>query len=174
MSTQQSFGFDTTHGFLGEEFLLWLWWRWETEGGGFALRGGRFVGVAFDDLIAFAPKHEDETEQTLRHGMPTRAAEARTALRQGHRIARARLILAEGERQWSFVLHGATLTFSGVKAPADAEECESASDRNADRFSNWFALHELVQLLYGVFLEDRVDESFRTETADAIATWMAR
>ena len=24
-----------THGFLGEEFLTWLWFKWESEGGEF-------------------------------------------------------------------------------------------------------------------------------------------
>ncbi len=30
-----------THGWLGEEFLTWLWFRWETDGGEFTLPGGR-------------------------------------------------------------------------------------------------------------------------------------
>ena len=35
-----------SHGFLGEEFLTWLWFRWENDGGEFTLGGGRVVGVA--------------------------------------------------------------------------------------------------------------------------------
>ncbi|HIE70972.1 MAG TPA: hypothetical protein EYP98_12805 [Planctomycetes bacterium] len=34
-----------THGFLGEEFLTWLWFKWETDGGEFTLSGGRIVGI---------------------------------------------------------------------------------------------------------------------------------
>jgi hypothetical protein len=87
-----------THGFLGEEFLTWLWFRWETEGGEFTLPGGRVVGVALDDFLSFAAQSDDETEQTLRRGLPTRTAEARTALRQGNRLRKARLLVAEGSR----------------------------------------------------------------------------
>jgi len=50
-ATQQSFGFDVTHGFLGEEFLTWLWFRWETQVGEFTLPGGRVVGVVIDDML---------------------------------------------------------------------------------------------------------------------------
>ena len=31
----------SSHGFLGEEFLTWLWWKAETAGGEFELSRGR-------------------------------------------------------------------------------------------------------------------------------------
>jgi len=162
-----------THGFLGEEFLTWLWFRWETEGGEFTLPGGRVVGVALDDFLAFAAGSDDETQQTLRRGLPTRTAEARTALRQGHRLAKARLLVAEGSRQWITTLDAATLTFGGVRLPEDAEECESDVDRTADRAANWLALHEIVQALYAVFLRDRLRPDYLATTGEAHARWMA-
>lgn len=174
MSTQQGFGFDTTHAFLGEEFLTWLWFRWETQGGEFELPHGRRIGIAIDDFLAFVPLHDDDTEQTLRRGLPTRTAEARTALREGHRLAKARLVLAEGERQWSLVLHGDSLAVSSVRGPDDAEECESSIDRTADRAANWIALHEIVAALYGQFLELRLGEDWRSGEAEAMAAWMGR
>jgi hypothetical protein len=64
-----------SHGFLGEEFLTWIWFRWETDGGEFTLPGGRVVGIALDDFLCFAAPHDDETEQTLRRGLPTRTAD---------------------------------------------------------------------------------------------------
>lgn len=162
-----------THGFLGEEFLTWIWFRWETTGGEFPLPGGRIVGVALDDFLAFAAPSDDETEQTLRRGLPTRTAEARTALRQGRRLKKARLLIAEGSRQWSATLDGATLTMTGVRLPEDAEEVEGDPDRTADRAANWIALHEIVQALYGVFLKERVADDYRQTKAEQQAQWMA-
>lgn len=162
-----------THGFLGEEFLTWLWFRWETEGGEFTLPGGRVVGVALDDFLSFAAQSDDETEQTLRRGLPTRTAEARTALRQGNRLRKARLLVAEGSRQWSATLDAPTLTLTGVKLPEDAEECESDVDRNADRSANWLALHEIVQALYTVFLRERLRPDYKKAGAEQQARWMA-
>jgi hypothetical protein len=162
-----------THGFLGEEFLTWLWFRWETDGGEFTLPGGRVVGVALDDFLSFSAKSDDETEQTLRRGLPTRTAEARTALRQGNRLKRARLLLAEGSRQWSATLDAPTLTLTGVKLPEDAEECESDVDRTADRSANWLALHEIVQALFGMFLRERLQPDYKQAGAERQARWMA-
>jgi len=162
-----------THGFLGEEFLTWLWFRWETSGGEFTLSGGRVVGIALDDFLSFAAPSDDETEQTLRRGLPTRTAEARTALRQGHRLRKARLLIAEGARQWSATLDAPTLTLTGVKLPEDAEECESDVDRTADRSANWLALHEIVQALYGLFLRERLRPDYKQNGAEQQARWMA-
>lgn len=163
-----------THGFLGEELLLWLWWKWETSGGEFTLPGGRVVGISLDDLLVFAAPSDDETVQTLRHGLPTRTAEGRTALRGGHRLAKARLLLAEGSRLWSFTLDGASLRLAGVKLPDDDEESTSDADRNADRSANWLALHEIVSALYQLFLRERLAPDWKTKTAEPIARWMAR
>lgn len=162
-----------SHGFLGEEFLTWLWFRWEADGGEFTLTGGRVVGVALDDFLAFAAPSDDETEQTLRRGLPTRTAEARTALRQGHRLRKARLLVAEGSRQWSATLDAPTLTLTGVKLPDDAEECESDADRTADRAANWLALHEILQALYARFLQERLRPDYKKAVAEPQARWMA-
>jgi len=161
-----------THGFLGEEFLTWLWFRWESDGGEFQLPGGRVVGIAIDDFLTFAAPSDDETEQTLRHGLPTRTEEARTALRQGRRLRRARLIVAEGSRQWTVTVDGPSLQLSGAKLPEDAEETESDQDRSADRAANWLALHEIVLALYGAFLRERLDDGYLGGAGERQAQWM--
>ena len=161
-----------THGFLGEEFLTWLWFRWETTGGEFQLPGGRVVGVAIDDFLTFAAPSDDETEQTLRHGLPTRTEEARTALRQGRRLRRARLILAEASRQWTATLDGPSMQLTSVVLPEDDEEAESDGDRSADRAANWLALHELLLALYGLFLRERLDGGYRSGSGERQAQWM--
>lgn len=162
-----------THGFLGEEFLTWLWFRWETDGGEYELSAGRSVGVALDDFLAFAAPSDDETEQTLRHGLPTRTAEARTALRQGRRLKKAKLIVAESSRQWTATLDATTMTLTGVRLPDDAEDVESPADRTADRAANWLALYETIMAIYRIFLRERLADSYRSESGEAQARWMA-
>lgn len=172
MSTQQSFGFDVTHEFLGEEFLTWLWFRIETDGGEFKLPGDRAVGIAIDDLLQFAPLGDDDHEQTIRHGLPTRTAEARAGLRQGHRVAKARLLVANGAQQWSLVLDAARMGCSSVKLPEDDEECETAEDRTADRTANWIALYDIVAALFDRFLKVRLSPAWLKKEAPAMAAWM--
>ena len=156
--------------FLGQEFLTWLWWRCETAAGGtFTLRGERTVGIAFDSMLQFAAP-EDETETTLRHGLPSRSDEARAALRHGRLLAKAQLLVAEGARQWTVAIAGASLALS-ARLPEDADECECDADRTADRAANWLALHEIVDGLFRQFLAVRVGAGWREES-QAMAEWM--
>lgn len=171
---QAPLGLDFTHGFLGEEFLLWLWFHWETEGGEHNLSNGRLVGVALDDLLVFAPRGDDEHEQTLRHGMPTRAPEARTALRQGHRVAKARVILATLDRTWTCTIDGARMTLSGVRLPDDAEDLESAQDRTEARVADWLLLHDVVGELFERFVKLRVNPKWLESEAAAMTAWMSQ
>jgi hypothetical protein len=163
-----------THGFLGEEFLTWLWFRWETDGGEFQLPGGRVVGVALDDLLTFGAPSDDETEQTLRHGLPTRTEEARTGLRQGRRLRRARLLLAEGPRQFAVTLDATSMQCTGARLPEDADEAETDPERTADRAANWLCLHELLLGLYGLFLRERLAPGYQHGGGARQATWMAQ
>jgi hypothetical protein len=163
----------SAHAFLGEEFLTWLWFRLDTQGGDFDVGEGRNVAVAIDDFLAFAPRDDDETEQTLRKGLPTHSQEARTALRNGHRLRKAKLIVAEGALQFGATLDGTSMCLSGIKLPEDSEECESAEDRNLERAAHFLHVHELLGLLYDVFLADRLRGDYLRTSGEKQAQWMA-
>ena len=159
--------------FLGEEFLTWLWFRIETQGGDFDLPGNRSVGLSFDDFLAFAPRDDDETEHTLKKGSPSRSAEASTALRSGHRLRRAKLILGQAEMLWSFVLDGPTMNILSARLPDDDPDAESADERSTDRIRGFHELQQIVAAVYRVFLEERLAPEYLEQGAAAQASWMA-
>jgi hypothetical protein len=159
--------------FLGEEFLTWLWFVLENEGGDFEIGPRRTVGVAMDDFIVFAPREDDETEQTLRKGMPTRSREARAALRNGRRLRKARLVIAEGEATYGVVIDGPTLQLQSAKLPDDGEEATTPAERNASRMQSFLALHEIVDGLYRRFLAERLQPDYAKTRATSQARWMA-
>lgn len=160
-------------GFLGEEFLTWLWFRIETEGGEFDLGEGKILAVSFDDFIAFAPRDDDETEQTLKKGLPSRSLEASAALRNGRRLTRAKLIIAMGELQWTTVLDGPTMNLMSCKLPEDDEDCEGPEERNLERISGFLGLRDHVASLYKLFLRERLRPEYLEQGAAQQATWMA-
>jgi hypothetical protein len=162
-----------SHAFLGQEFLTWLWFRADTRDATFELSDRRRLGVALDDYLAFAAADDDQTEQTLRRGLPTASAEAAAALRNGRVLRRAKLILAVGEATWTATLDGPTMTLSGVRGPDDSEACESEAERNAERAGNCFALADIIAELYGHFLRDRLRRDYAATSGEAQARWMA-
>lgn len=160
-------------GFLGEEFLTWLWCRLENEGGDFDLGDGYAIGVSLDDFLAFAPRDDDETEHTLRKGVPSRSNATRAALRAGRRLQRAKLILALGEHQWSFVLDAASMGLRSVRLPDDDPAAESPIEKSRERIANFLLLHELVTRLYREFLRVRLRPEYLREDGEKQAAWMA-
>lgn len=159
--------------FLGEEFLTWLWFRIETDGGEFDLGRNRTVGVSFDDYIAFAPRDDDETEHTLKKGSPSRCAEAAAALHNGRRLRRAKLILGQGEMVWSVTIDGPTMNLLSVKLPEDDPDADSAEERSVDRIRGFLEVQEIVGALYRAFLEQRLAPDYLDRGATAQAEWMA-
>jgi hypothetical protein len=159
----------TSADFLGQEFLLWLWWKWETAGGEFALRGGRIAGIAIDDRVEFAAG-ADETSLVLRRGLTTRAIEARAALRAGRVPSKVRLLVAESDRQWTVTLDGAAFALTSARLPDDSDGCESREDRVAERAANWLDLHGIAAELFELFLGDRLASWESTQRE--VAAWM--
>ena len=161
----------TDSGFLGEEFLTWLWFTLETEGGDFDV-DGREIAVCMDDYIAFAPSAEDETEQTLRKGLPSRSSVAREALRNGRCVRKTRLIAADGAREWGFVLDAATMNITGIRLPADSEEAQTPRERATERIAAFTELQDIIVGLYTKFLSVRLTPDYRATQGEAQANWM--
>jgi recombination associated protein RdgC len=106
--------------FLGRDFLTWLWFRCESEGGEFDLGGrdgGGQTAVMVEDALALVSVDEDGSVMTLRKGSPTARPEAANALAAGMTLKKARVFVARGPREWQFTLDGETLDLGGLKTP---------------------------------------------------------
>ncbi|MCA8970155.1 MAG: hypothetical protein KDC95_10240 [Planctomycetes bacterium] len=162
----------TEHAFLGEEFLTWLWYRSETGRATFTLRDRTEVGVSLDDFLCIGGS-EDETEQTLRRGLPTRSSEATAALASGKRLVKARLILAAQHDEWTLTLDGPRFACASVRRNSAEEATDSPEARDIERIESFVRVGELLDGIYTIFLEDRLQESFSTSTLSEMRSWVA-
>jgi hypothetical protein len=160
-------------GFLGEEFLTWLWFSIERDGGEFTV-DGHTVSVTIDDFLAFAPRDDADSEQTLRFGLPTRSSEARAALRNGHRLRRCKLVVAEQATEWTLVLDGPTLAVVGARLPADDPEATTPRARASARIASFVQLDRILRGLYRLFLHDRLRPDYQRTRGTEQANWMAQ
>ena len=159
--------------FLGEEWLTWLWYRVERGDAEFDLGSGRRAGVALDaPLVLRAAREDDEgkrPEQALRFGRPLGSPEAAAALARGKRLARARLIVADGGREWEATFDAETFSLRSARVPTSEEE-----DLDARGEEHLAAFHELATALDGIyreFLVERLAPSFRKETLPKWREW---
>ncbi len=154
--------------FLGEEFLLWLWWNAETKGGVFALGDDRRVGIALDRVLEFKDDASD-VRVVVRGDAPTRAPEAREALSRGMRIERAGLIVSVDQENVLLVLDGPSLDLRSIRT--ERPEGETPEDRDQSALDTAFGLVSALDAVYRAWIRERVSSRFSTETAPSLLEW---
>lgn len=157
------------YAFLGHEFLTWLWYRCEVDGGVFELPEGE-VSLLLNDYVALIAQDGEGEQSILKKGSAHRSAEARTALREGKLVASARLEVARGERSFTVTLDGASLDLRAARYPKPDEE--NAQDREVERMGAIEELSEIVEGLYGLFLAARTRPTWGREEVPAMEAWI--
>lgn len=155
----------------GREFLTWLYWRTDKEGGKFNLEKSGEVTVWVDDKMLFKDATEKPASCALSGGDPARAPEARAALAGGKRLSRVKLGLRRGEREWSFTLDGETLDLAALKLPA------LLTDQEDEKLYERLALLEeaafVVDELFGEYARTRLSDAWEKKDLAWITRWIA-
>jgi hypothetical protein len=162
-----------TRRFLGNEFLLWLWFKSECFEAQLHTDEHDTLEVWIDDALTLEAYLAETERNTISGGSPAYSPEAKTALRHGKRPTKAKLGVVKEGREWTFTLKAEDLSFSGVKIPAllSREEEEQFYER-------MFLLEELEQIvatLYQEFLTIRLDVPTWNEVMlPALKEWVQR
>lgn len=155
----------------GREFLNWLFWRTDNEGGKFELPKSGEVHLWVDDRMLFKDATEKPTSTALTGGDPARWPEARASLANEKRLTKVKLGLRRGEREWSFTLDGETLDLTTLKIPAlltDAED-EVLFERLALLEEAAFVVEEL----FAEYVERRLSDEWERKDQAWMARWVA-
>ncbi len=158
--------------FIGREFLTWLLYSCDSQGGEFRLGDGTQIGVSFDDFIALSSGDADGEKLTLRQGTPSTSAEAMMALRTGRMVDKAKLIVADPEEEWGLILSALDLCVSSMKLPKGEERHPAARIR--ERCDSIARITRYLERLFVLFLELRVDEGAWEKERSAIAVWIRK
>ncbi|GAB4283709.1 MAG: hypothetical protein Kow0092_38440 [Deferrisomatales bacterium] len=160
--------------FWGHEFLTWLWYRTETEGGELEVPGVGPVTLWVDDRLVLASLDTESKENILREGAVSQCAEAVAALTVGKKVQEARFGLVRDDREWSFVLKGDTFDLATVKLPK--VEAEEGDDWQATALIRAGLIRECLEVLDGLFrdfVELRISARWVDETLPAMGRWIA-
>lgn len=158
--------------FLGQEFLTWLWYRSDQQGGVFNLGGEHGeIEAWFDDRLVISSLAVDAQENLFKGGHPTTSAEAMTALQKGKKASEAKLRVIKGAKEWSFILKADNLAVGSVKIPAVLSK--EYDDKFYERMMLLEELDQMVKALFKQFLLLRVSPEWEGEEIPAIQSWVA-
>jgi hypothetical protein len=155
--------------FLGNEFLLWLWWRWEAQSDTIKLPDGSDVTGMFARTLGLQCPRDESGKETITAEAPTRLPEAIQAIRSGKLPRKSGLILVRYGEQYELVLQAETFTVSGARIRSE----DSAEGRAVleDRVESLRGLHETVDLLFRTFCARRIGNAWPGEL-DKIRRWL--
>lgn len=158
---------------IGCEFLTWLWWAAEAQGGIFQRKGFGAVTAAVEGPLTLAEAAGGGSMRVrLTDGLPTASVEAKAALRAGKILTRARVMLAKNaDRVFGFTLDGEDFTFRATKLPAG--EAMVAEARLEERYAALREMWALFVDLYLTFLDAWKDaERWQETVVPDIREWV--
>lgn len=162
---------ETSHDYLGNELLLWLWYTLDNERDTIPLADRSEVAVMITRTLALECPRAQTGREVISHEGPTRLPEARRAIQSGKMPRKAGLILARQESQYELTLSAEGLTVSGARLPAPEETEERA--RQNERVTQLRHLIETLDLLYDAFGSVRHGDGWTKELAQ-IQRWLQR
>ncbi|MEM9419718.1 MAG: hypothetical protein AAGA25_11815 [Planctomycetota bacterium] len=157
--------------YLGNEFLMWLWWHGEKNAETPTLKTtAGDIFVAIDKALDMDCAWDLTGKQTLRGDNPTKLPEAGDALTTGKWPRKAGLILADAEHQWELTLQGDQFVVSGAALP-EIEDVETARELTERRLELVVALSDTLNALFTAFLDRRASGPWKSDR-DAIKSWI--
>jgi hypothetical protein len=162
---------EASRDFLGNEFLLWLWYVLDGEGDTISLADGSEVSVMLARTLTLECPRAQTGKETIQSDGPTRLPEARRAIQAGKLPRKVGLLLARHDNQYELTLQAETLAVGGARLPAPEGNEERA--RLEERVALLRGLLETLDLLYDAFGRVRLSENWTKELAK-VQKWLQR
>ncbi|QDS93091.1 hypothetical protein FF011L_18460 [Roseimaritima multifibrata] len=137
--------------FLGNEFLLWLWWQQETETDTFTLADQSEITFMLAKTLSLECPRGESGKETISAESPVKLPEAMQAVRTGKLPRKSGLTIVRDGRQFDLVLQAESFGISGAKIHLEDDE-EFEID---DRIDAIRTLSESIDLLFHLFCERR-------------------
>jgi hypothetical protein len=158
--------------FLGNEFLLWLWWRWKTQSDTIALPDGSEVTGMFARTLTLQCPRDESGKETITAESPVHLPEATQAIHSGKLPRKAGLTLCRQGEQYELSLQAESFTVGGAKIRTEEkEDAEEGRGRLENRLESVRAMHETVDLLFQAFCDQRIGKDWSGQL-EQIRRWL--
>lgn len=148
-----------TPDFLGNEFLLWLWWTLETESDTLQLHDESEVTVMLNKTLTLECPRGESGKETISAECPTKLPEAMQAIRSGKLPRKTGMTLVRDGQQIDLVLQAESFAVSGAKIHFDDED----EFEIEDRIDSIRRISETIDLMLETFCARRVTKAWNKD-----------
>lgn len=161
---------------LGQEFLTWLWFAAEREGGVFRTPAGEAFQLGVEQRVRVTGGEGEGRETAVCSGPMASLAEARAGLAAGKKVDSVRLRLERDSAVWTMTVDAATLSPTSLKTPKvdlRPEEGEDPEGRVLEKIALLEQALEMLDAVWARFVAVRFSPAWEAEARD-LAAWIAR
>ncbi|HBM14819.1 MAG TPA: hypothetical protein DD381_00485 [Lentisphaeria bacterium] len=155
----------------GRDFLTWLWFFSEKEGGEIDVKNLGSFSFMIDGPLTFIADGDGAIESVVKKGNPLRSAEARASLCVGKKLKKAKIVFAKDEETWSASFDADSFTFGSLTLP-QGEEMEHNS-RFAERIDYLQTFKIVFKALFSKFIEEAKSKTWQDRIED-IKMWIEK
>lgn len=155
--------------FLGNEWLLWLWWALEEESESIKLADDSVATCMLQRTLSLECPLNETGKETIASESPTRLPEARLALLGGKLPRKLGMTVVRHDEQYELSIQAETLAVSGAVLPK--LDGEPGRGRLEDRVDQLRHLTETLDLLFDVFCRRRLSSAWQ-EDLPRIRRWL--
>ncbi len=172
VSIQSTFAMEEGR-FLGHEFLTWLWFFAEHEGGSIEA-DGKVAELHLGERLVLTKPGEGK-EKVICTSQANSLHEARTALQQGKLVHEIQLFLMVGDNEYLFTLDSSLWAFKGLKTPKQMRDFDEEDPDGAFLEKMFFfeEVSSVLNALYARFLSQRLEPRWESEALPQMRAWMA-
>ena len=164
---------ESSRDFLGNEFLLWLWYYTDVESDTLKLADDSEATVMMARSLTLECPRGQTGHETISHEGPTRLPESRRAIQSGKLPRKAGLTLVRHSQQYELAIHAETLAIASAKLPAPPEDVTEARAKLEERATQLRSLLETLDLLYDAFGRRRFGKEWEADLT-AMQKWLKR
>jgi hypothetical protein len=140
---------EASRDFLGNEYLLWLWFMLDGDNDAIKLSDGTAATVMLARTLVLECPRGQHGRETITSDAPTRLPEARKAIQAGKLPRRVGLTVVRHDQQYELTLQAETLAVSSARLPAP--EASEDRARLEERITQLRHFLETLDLLYEAF-----------------------
>lgn len=166
---------ETNFSWLGNEFLLWLWYYGDEVDDTINMPSGDDLTFIFSRSLKLDCPNGQNGSDTFASESPSRLREAKRAIQLGKLPRKAGLTFATDSQQYEFTLGAESLSFSTLKLPAidgDDVQVGNQASMNAARINQIRNFLKAFDTLYAIFVDIRSKEQWGLETIHYIRSWV--
>jgi hypothetical protein len=164
---------DSSRDFLGNEFLMWLWFNSEGDSETVKVADGSEVTYMIARSLTLECPRGQTGHETITHEGPSRLPEAKRAIESGKLPRKLGLTLVRHDQQYELSLQAETLAVGAAKFPNPEDEGLDANGKRFARVGQLRHLIETLDLLYDAFGQQRFGKGWE-DILPRMQRWLTR